>query len=499
MSDWGGGYVTDIPYSVGWYRPQSPIMMALASIIGGAAASIPTAGDDIAMLELGCGYGFTAMALAASNPNWRVTGVDFNPAHITVAREWAAEAGLKNITFVEADFSRWEDNAALNTLPEMDFVTLHGVWSWIPPAAKSGIVRLLAHKVRPGGLVHMSYNTLPGWQDRLGPARVIREAGQRVAGRSDIQARAGLRVLKELVNAKAHHTIGDGTVTELVERLENVSTSYLAHEYMNAHWAPVFITEVAAALSEAKLEWVAAGALAENFPELMMTEEQREIFNRYSDPMMQELIKDMCSPRSLRHDVFVRGARRLNLSERAAALMDVHLTLTKLPEDLPAELSMPVGKAELNKDFYGPIVKALSTGAKRVGDLLEMPDLIGRRDNPAELISILIGADMVEATIRPGAAPGAEAIQFNTVSSRRMSVRESPNRPIAAACLATGTPIVTPLLALALVDFIRNGITDVDDLVRALNPPAEQEAEVKTSVESCLTRFIPPLKNAGVF
>ena len=63
------------------------------------------------------------------------------------------------------------------------------------------------------------------------------------------------------------------------------------------HWAPCFVTDVAAALSEAKLEWIAAGNLTENFPELMLTEEQREIFNRYSDPLMQELIKDMCLPR----------------------------------------------------------------------------------------------------------------------------------------------------------------------------------------------------------
>src|SRR3954453_647077 len=100
MSDWGGGYVTDITYaSTGWYRQQSPINMVLASLIGGASASLPGPGDKIMMLELGCGVGYGAMVLAASNPDWTVTSVDFNPAHIAGAREWAAEAGLTNITF----------------------------------------------------------------------------------------------------------------------------------------------------------------------------------------------------------------------------------------------------------------------------------------------------------------------------------------------------------------------------------------------------------------
>ena len=139
--------------------------------------------------------------------------------------------------------------------------------------------------------------------------------------------------------------------------LERSSSHYLAHEFMNLHWAPCFGMDVAAALSEAKLEWIATGNLTDNFPELMLTEEQREIFNRYSDPLMQELIKDMCVPRGLRHDIFVRGARRINLSERATALMDVHLTLMKPAAELPDAINMPAGRAELNKEFYLPSSK----------------------------------------------------------------------------------------------------------------------------------------------
>jgi SAM-dependent methyltransferase len=498
MSEWGGGYVTDITYHMGWYRQQSPAMMALASIIGGSSATIPVGDDPVMLLELGCGFGYGAMALAASNPDWTVTAVDFNPAHIASAREWAAEIGLKNVTFVEADFSRWEDNPVLRGLPEMDFVTMHGVWSWIPSAAQTGIVRLLGQKVRPGGLVHLSYNALPGWQERMGMARAIREAGKRASGRSSAQAREGLKVVKDLIAAEAGFAPAGAGIAKLVESLGNADSHYLAHEFMNENWSPCFVTDVAAAMSGAKLEWIAGGNLTDNFPELMLTEPQREIFNRYTDPVMQELIKDMCTARSLRHDVFVRGARRINLNQRAAALMDVHLTLMKPPAELPEFIATPAGRAELNKEFYAPIVNALSTGPKRVGDLLRMPDLVGRRDNPAELISILIAADMIEPTSRPGAAPGQEAMRFNTVSTRRMMVTELSNRPVAAACRATGTPLMTPLMALSLVDFYAAGITDVDGMLEVMNATGDQD-QARSAVESCLNRFIPILKSAGVF
>ena len=59
---------------------------------------------------------------------------------------------------------------------------------------------------------------------------------------------------------------------------------------------------------------------------------------------------------------------------------DIDLALVKLPEELPEAISMPVGEAQLSPDFYRPIVKALSNGPMRVGDLLNLPDVVGRRE-----------------------------------------------------------------------------------------------------------------------
>ena len=103
MIGWGSGYVTDVTYMPGYYRQQSPQIMALACLLGGVAAPMPGPDDAVSYLELGCGQGFGAMLLAASNPNWRITAIDFNPAHIATARAWAAEAALDNVSFIEAD------------------------------------------------------------------------------------------------------------------------------------------------------------------------------------------------------------------------------------------------------------------------------------------------------------------------------------------------------------------------------------------------------------
>src|SRR5580658_7203479 len=105
MSGWGSGYVTDVTYMTGYYRQQSPVMISLACLLGCVASPLPGRDDPISYLELGCGQGFGALILAASTPHWKVTAIDFNPAHIAAARAWAAEAAIENIRFIEADLS----------------------------------------------------------------------------------------------------------------------------------------------------------------------------------------------------------------------------------------------------------------------------------------------------------------------------------------------------------------------------------------------------------
>jgi predicted O-methyltransferase YrrM len=82
MSGWGSGYVTDVTYLPAYYRQQSPAVMAIAAALGGVACDLPAPDAAIHYLELGCGLGFGATLLAASNPGWQVTAIDFNPAHI---------------------------------------------------------------------------------------------------------------------------------------------------------------------------------------------------------------------------------------------------------------------------------------------------------------------------------------------------------------------------------------------------------------------------------
>lgn len=155
---WSAGYVTEVEYTYGFYREMTPEIIRvslLARNVGGV--------DRPATLnycELGCGQGVTANVIAAANPNIQVYATDFNPAQIHGAQMLARDAGLANVHFYDQSFQEFIDNP---DLPTFDIIGLHGIYSWINKENRQAIVRFIHRHLRPGGVVYISYNTMPGW------------------------------------------------------------------------------------------------------------------------------------------------------------------------------------------------------------------------------------------------------------------------------------------------------------------------------------------------
>ncbi len=199
---WSGGYVADIPYTAGYHPAQSPTLIGLACAVCDVAWTPPDR-DALTVLELGCGRGITACALAAANPGWRVVAVDYNPAHIAEAREFAAEAGLGNVTFLEMDLARLDEAEAARRLPQADVITLHGVWTWVSDQVRAGILAVLRGCLAVGGLAMASYNAMPGWAQGLAAQRLIRAAATQRTGSSFDRAEAGIEALEAFAFASA--------------------------------------------------------------------------------------------------------------------------------------------------------------------------------------------------------------------------------------------------------------------------------------------------------
>jgi ubiquinone/menaquinone biosynthesis C-methylase UbiE len=115
--------------------PHSAHLLRLAGITPG-----------MRVLDVGCGAGDTSMLLAdLVGPGGAVTGVDVNPAILELARARTAEAGLTNVSYVEADLAGLQLDEPVDALVGR-LILIH-----LPEPAAA--VRALARLVRSGGLV----------------------------------------------------------------------------------------------------------------------------------------------------------------------------------------------------------------------------------------------------------------------------------------------------------------------------------------------------------
>ena len=498
-------YVTDVAYTPGYYRHQSPRHLQAACLLSGAAGLPAHRMERLSLLELGCGQGFGALVQAASNPGWQVTAIDFNPGHIAAAQAMADAAGLENIRFLHADLANLADTAALLAqVPEADMVTAHGVWSWVPEVVRQGIVRLLEARLRPGGLLHLSYNSLPGWQGMIGFQRLLREAGIRRAVRSDQQALAGLATLRQMAEAEVRHVAANPQVMAMLARMDRLPVSYLAHEYMNAAWDPCFHADVAAALAPAGMAFVGSADMMENFPDLMLTAPQRAIAAQFDDPHMFELVKDMCLERSFRQDIFQRGARRLGEGQREAALRDQVLALRRPAAEFVFSSRIPTGEAQLEPVFYQPVIDALAKGPSSIGALLDLPALHGR-GRAAELLGMLVGTDQAlpAGPVRAlDTTAQARADRFNALAALELVDADNSqmNAALAAPALGTGLPCQVLELYVATRLQAPGAQPDIPAWTQELarRQPENEQAALGDALARLATERVPHWRSLGV-
>lgn len=455
-SAWDRGYVADVEYNPGFYPDLAPAHLDLVCLLNGVVPPDRPAGGRT-YAELGSGQSLTTTVLAAANPDDHFVAVDFHPTHVARARARARAADLHNITILEASFDDLADEP--DQLPELDYVVLHGVYTWVSPTLREAIVHILAQNVAPGGVVYVGYNALPGWSAALPLQHLLNAfAGER-AGRSDDRIRHALARVREVGDAGSIY-IQDNPFLERIGRAENAGEfTYLAHEYLASNWQPLFHADVMADMAGAKLDFVGSASVLQNFPELMLTARQRELRERAGDPVLRETLKDYFTARSFRADVFVRGRRNLDPTRQDAELDALTLGLTAPRHDIALEFDTPVGKVEPKAAIYQPMLDKLGDGPATIGELRDLPDVRRSGTPSAGEVAGLLTATGDVRPIRTRTPEASGAAAFNTHLARG-SLGAPSNMPMALAAPRFGTGIACNTLELSVLAHLGEDGTD---------------------------------------
>jgi predicted O-methyltransferase YrrM len=325
---WSNGYVTDNTYTTEFYLELSPEYLNAACVLQGVE---PVPLDrPFTYLELGCGHGLSSVLLAASNPHGRFYANDFMPTHVATAQSLASAGGIENLTMLENSFDDLVKGRV--DLPQFDFITMHGVYTWVSRENRREIVDILSRYLKPGGIVYISYNALPGWAPALALQRLLLSQASMKAGEDSAQRFVQARdFVENLVGAGAKYFEANPGLKHELDSLRKADPAYLVHEYLHSGgWEPMYHADVASDLARAKMEYIGSAILCSTA--IRVPPERRQLLDSVPDPVWRETVNDFIENRRFRKDIFVRGRRAMPAGLRHEWLQRSLLALS-VPRD----------------------------------------------------------------------------------------------------------------------------------------------------------------------
>jgi len=412
MSDWTQGYVAEIDYTHGYYSELNPQRIKLAFLNAGLA--FPEVGSAC---ELGFGQGVSAnMHAAASLTQW--SGTDFNPGQAAFAQELQSASGAQARWFDES----FEEFASRPDLPEFDYIGLHGIWSWVSDTNRAVIVDFLRRKLKVGGVFYVSYNTLPGWAAFAPVRHLITQHAQHFGARGkgmSSRVDEALAFADTLMATKPVYGTVNSSVAARLEALKAHSRHYLAHEYFNKDWHPMYFADMAQWMGQAKLEFACSAHYLDCVEPINVTAEQQQLLDQITDPLFKQSIRDFVVNQQFRRDYWVKGKRKLSKLAQNQQLEAQQVLLVAHRPDIKLTVQGALGEANLFEGVYNPLLDLLSDHKPMsIGQLADIVQAQGiTRPQVVQAAMVLIGAGYATAvqTTEPSERVRAQTERLNAM------------------------------------------------------------------------------------
>jgi SAM-dependent methyltransferase len=207
----------------------------------------PAAAAHSRILDLGCADGSHLLALALEYPDSQCVGIDSSLEQIEQGKRAAAELGVKNLSLCVADLGDRIEG-------QFDYVTAHGVYSWVDAPARERLLATLRSCLAPTGVGYLSYEALPGAYPRLAARDLlmpyVAELGSAGMGN---RFRSIARALADGV--RADHPFSAALRAELL-RASQASDSAVAHDWCSDVHQAVYFRDFAEQLARHELSFV---------------------------------------------------------------------------------------------------------------------------------------------------------------------------------------------------------------------------------------------------
>lgn len=274
MSDAPGGFFNDLPYTSYPFPDTRPAHLAGLGI---ALGLTPPPVDSARVLELGCASGGNLIPLAARFPGARFLGIDLSQRHVDLARDRIESLGLENIEIRQGDLGR--DGVVDGAY---DYILVHGLYSWVGRDVQGRVLDICGTCLAPNGIAYVSYNVLPGWQQR----RIIRDIFQfdddPTRSPGDRVAR-GRWLLDQLAKGSPDKTTYGQLLRQEAGALSGLADNYIMSEFLVEENLPCYFHDFMTDAHARGLSFLSEARMSLAFPDRV-------------DPQRDQLVRAMAGP-----------------------------------------------------------------------------------------------------------------------------------------------------------------------------------------------------------
>jgi hypothetical protein len=171
----------------------------------------------------------------------------------------------------------------------------------------------------------------------------------------------------------------------------------LAHEFLGAHWEPLHVADMLAALSKISCGFLGSATPLENIDIISLPTQSLPAIAALQDTALRETAKDIARNQSLRRDLYQRAPHPLTVAEHRAALEALTLiALPGAPKKGALRFETRIGPVDGHAALFSPLLTALADGKPhRFRDLLKLPEYIGRGGFLNQAVQMLLWANVL--------------------------------------------------------------------------------------------------------
>jgi SAM-dependent methyltransferase len=398
----------EVPYTGRAYADTHPGRLAtMAALFGVQAAPV----EHCRVLEIGCGDAANLIPLAYALPGSEFTGFDLAAQPIAAGRQLAERIGLQNLALSQYDLADFPAESG-----EFDYIIAHGLYSWIPAAARDALLALIGRHLAPRGIAFVSYNTYPGcylrrmaWEMLRFHVEPLEAPAERIA-----EAQAFARLLA------SGRTVGAADASLMKAELDRIATregGFLFHDDLAEINDPVYFHEFVTHAEQHRLQFLCEAELvAMGYAGL--SAEARHALDAL-DPLSREQYLDFLKCRRFRQSLLCREEVQVDRAVGPARIAKFQVSSRRRGQAGEPDASSPLPAEEaLPRAMLDALEEALPGGLtiEQLAERLPGTDATTLRDLAwaaaqagAVQLHVHVPRSVAKAGVHPLASPVARA------------------------------------------------------------------------------------------